>query len=191
MTDSTGLSDQQVFTVTVTDNRPPVLESTIPDQTATVGQTFSLDVSAFFSDPDGDALTWTATAEGGGALPAWLNLDGALLSGTPAAPDVELIEITVSATDPAGTSASTPLQLVVVDASPEAPQVIDQVFRISPSSANGAAVGTVVASDANLGDILTYTIAAGNDDGVFGIDANTGLLAVNDNTGRLTSWWHP
>ena len=56
-----------------------------------------------------------------------------------------------------------------------------QSFSVAESAATGTAVGTVTASDGDLpGDALTFSITAGNSDGVLGID-NSGDLTVADN----------
>ena len=78
-------NDQQdlmsfTLTPTVVDvNAPPVAES-IADQDADENATFSLDVSAAFTDPDGDELAYSASG-----LPAGLTIDqtSGLISGTP------------------------------------------------------------------------------------------------------------
>ncbi len=72
------------------------------------GAYFSYTVPADrFADPDGDALTYTATQSDGSALPSWLFFEPATrsLNGTPPAgsPDVH---VRVTATDPDGLSAS-------------------------------------------------------------------------------------
>ncbi|HXS80474.1 MAG TPA: putative Ig domain-containing protein [Gammaproteobacteria bacterium] len=72
------------------------------------GAYFSYTVPADrFADPDGDALTYTATQSDGSALPAWLFFEPATrsLNGTAPAgsPDVH---VRVTATDPDGLSAS-------------------------------------------------------------------------------------
>ncbi|MCE2455118.1 MAG: RTX toxin, partial [Gemmatimonadetes bacterium] len=51
----------QTFTVTVP-NRAPVAVETILAPTLEVGQSAAFVVSASFSDPDGDALTYTASS---------------------------------------------------------------------------------------------------------------------------------
>ncbi len=60
-TDPGGESATQSFSVTVP-NRAPVAEGTISAQTVEVGDSATVDVSPFFSDPDGDALTYSAAA---------------------------------------------------------------------------------------------------------------------------------
>ena len=45
-----------------TPNRAPLPSGSVPDQTVTVGQTATLDLAGYFTDPDGDALTYTAAS---------------------------------------------------------------------------------------------------------------------------------
>jgi hypothetical protein len=67
----------------------------------------------------------------------------------------------------------------VNDNSPAVP--VGQSFSVSEHAMNGAAVGAVIFSDADLpGDSFTLAIVAGNAGGVFGID-NAGNLTVVDN----------
>ncbi|MBU1823292.1 MAG: endonuclease/exonuclease/phosphatase family protein, partial [Bacteroidetes bacterium] len=109
---------EQVFTVKITDattpteqvvsktvsvfvtqaNREPIA-TTIPDQTATAGNSFSLDITTAFSDLDNDVLTYTATG-----LPAGLTLTNGVISGMPTT--VEVKSVIVTATDP-GTLSTT------------------------------------------------------------------------------------
>lgn len=58
-----------------------------------------------------------------------------------------------------------------------------QSFNVLENAANGAAVGTVAATDADtVGSLQDWTITAGNNDGVFAIDGTTGEITVADNT---------
>jgi ELWxxDGT repeat protein len=57
-------------------NHAPLLANAIPDQTCHHDQTFNFQVVAdAFSDPDTDAVTYTATLADGSALPAWLSFN--------------------------------------------------------------------------------------------------------------------
>lgn len=62
-----------------------------------------------------------------------------------------------------------------------APVVNNQSFSISESGTNGAAVGTVLATDAD--SVVTFAITGGNTGNVFAISASTGQITVNDATG--------
>ena len=53
----------------------------------------------------------------------------------------------------------------------EAPIVNDQSFSMNENAAKGTVVGTVVATDPDAGDTLTYAITGGNTGGAFAINA--------------------
>ena len=55
---------------------------------------------------------------------------------------------------------------------------ITRHFSVAENSANGTNVGTVVASDPDAGQTLTYSILSGNTSGAFAINASTGVLTV-------------
>ncbi|MCB1757059.1 MAG: hypothetical protein KDJ38_16165, partial [Gammaproteobacteria bacterium] len=58
-------------------NPSPVLKSDIPDKTTTAGDSFTYNVSTYFSDPNGDSLTFSASG-----LPGSLSISGAgIISG--------------------------------------------------------------------------------------------------------------
>ncbi len=86
-------------------NRAPVA-SAIPNQIATTGQAFSLDVASAFSDPDNQPLTYMATG-----LPDGLTLTGSLITGTPTV--LGMATVTITATDPGTLTASTSFRLTV------------------------------------------------------------------------------
>lgn len=89
------------------ENHPPVVVNAPIAQSTTVDQylEFTLPGDAFI-DPDGDALTLSASV-GGGGLPAWLTFDPGTgtFTGTPTADDMGQLVVTVIATDPSGASA--------------------------------------------------------------------------------------
>jgi hypothetical protein len=61
-------------------NQAPVW-TTIPDQVWVVGVPVHLDLANYFTDPEGDALTFALSAP----LPDGLTLTGSVISGTPTA----------------------------------------------------------------------------------------------------------
>ncbi|QHV99013.1 putative Ig domain-containing protein [Spirosoma endbachense] len=89
-----------------TDPNQAPTTSGIPNQIILVGQAYQLNLNNYFSDPDGQALTYSATG-----LPAGLSVNGSLVSGTPSTTGVSSVQVT--ALDPAGLSAQTSFQLTV------------------------------------------------------------------------------
>ena len=94
------------FAISVTPpNTPPVVAVPLADQMATVGAPFTYVIPAdAFTDADGDPLTYSAAASGGG-LPGWLTFTPATrtFTGTPASSDSGTVRVTVTASD--GTAA--------------------------------------------------------------------------------------
>ena len=71
----------------------------------------------------------------------------------------------------------------------DAPVVDDQTIGpVDENSAAGTVVGTVVASDVDAGQSLTYAITAGNTSGAFAIDPGTGEITVANASARR---WAP
>ena len=162
-TDPDGLSATQTFGVTVgTANRPPVAVGEVPGQSLAVGgSAVTLDVSANFSDPDGDALTYAATSNDSGVVRV-------LVSGTEVILLPEAVgtaKVTVTATDPGGFSATQTFAVTVGTAN-RAPLAVAEIPDQSLSAG-----GSAVTLDLSLqftdpdGDSLTYT-ATSSDSGV-------------------------
>jgi len=103
------------FDLTVTDiNDAPVVTAAIGAQSATQGVAFGpLDVSGNFSDPDGDALSFSI-----GGLPPGTGLGistAGVISGTPTSADASVspVNVTVTATDSGSASVSDTFVLTV------------------------------------------------------------------------------
>jgi VCBS repeat-containing protein len=178
--DQAGLSDSELFQVTVQDvNDPPELVMDIPDDSVNEDQAYSLDLTNFFTDPDvNDSLSYEAELASGMALPSWLtlNLNTGLFSGTPGDDDVGVsLEIVATATDTFGESASDTFTLTVNNIN-DTPIVNDSTFRILPTDPAGTVVGTVDFSDADTGDVVTITATGGG--GNFDVDSMTGVITV-------------
>ena len=78
--DADGASALQDIAVTVTgrqDNRPPEPRGDIPSLFVTAGESGEVDMSSYFSDPDGDALTYNAATSAAGVVAASVS-DGTL-----------------------------------------------------------------------------------------------------------------
>ena len=61
-----------------------------------------------------------------------------------------------------------------------APFIAATTFTLPEDSPNGTVVGTPVSGDPDAGQVLTYTITAGNVDDAFAMNPSTGELTVND-----------
>ncbi|MEQ9903666.1 putative Ig domain-containing protein [Pectobacterium aroidearum] len=136
-TDGSNTSVSTSFGLTVTNvNDAPVVATPIPPQSVAQDGGFNFTVPAgTFSDPDGDALTLSATLADGSPLPGWLRFDPTIgtFSGTPGNGDVGTVVIRVIATDGSNTSVSTSFGLTVTNvndapvvATPIPPQSVAQ-----------------------------------------------------------------
>ena len=113
--DPAGLTATQSVSVSVTagtGNRAPEAVGTIPPVTMEPNDETSFDVSSYFRDPDGDALTYTASSSNEAVVVAtmWVN-NNRLLVLNAAVPGTATV--TVTAADPAGLTATQSLTVTV------------------------------------------------------------------------------
>ena len=72
--DKAGLTAEVSFTITVADNRAPVIVDSLPDEiAATKGDTLEFVLTDYFEDPDGDSLSYGAVTQRG--LDTWIEGD--------------------------------------------------------------------------------------------------------------------
>ena len=122
-TDPDGLSASHTIGVMVeAANQTPVVSDTIPPQTLTEGDTTTIDASGYFSDPDGDALTFSAAS--GDADVATAAVDGSVVTVIAVAEGTATV--TVTATDPDGASAMQEVA-VTVEAANRAPVAVGEI----------------------------------------------------------------
>ncbi|MEZ5082510.1 MAG: cadherin domain-containing protein [Bacteroidales bacterium] len=62
----------------------------------------------------------------------------------------------------------------------EVPEIDDQSFSLVENSTIGSIVGTVLATDPDAGQSLTYTIESGNSGGAFNLNSSNGQITVNN-----------
>lgn len=67
------------------------------------------------------------------------------------------------------------------------PVVNDQTFSVPENSALGTAIGTVAATDPDVGDTFTFAITGGDPGNVFAINPTTGALTLNGPVDRETT----
>ena len=102
-TDPEGLTATQIFDVVVTRrNRAPQPQGNIPDESLEAGAEVTTDLSDYFTDPDGDDLTFTAESSDPTVATAGMSANQL----TTTAVDTGTATITVTATDPGGLTAT-------------------------------------------------------------------------------------
>ena len=108
-TDSEGLATAQSFGVTVERRNAPETQGSIPDQSLEPGAEVTMDVSEYFTDPDGDALTFAAKSSDPALATATISDDQLTI----VAVDTGTATVTVTATDPGGLYAMQSLTVTV------------------------------------------------------------------------------
>jgi len=142
--DATGLTASETFSVTT----PPPVAPIVSSQTAAhawtegVASSFSLAANTF-TDPQGSAMTYSATQANGQALPSWLTFTAATKKFSGTAPTGAAdVSVKVTATDLLGLSGS-------------------ETFSLTTPAA-GAAVASRTASQTQVvGSAVTFGLAAG------------------------------
>ena len=155
-TDTGDETATQSFQVTVP-NRAPEAVGTIPAQTATEGGTETVVLRSYFKDPDGDALTYTATSANPAVAVA--TVSGSVL--TIRAVGAGFSVITITATDPGGLTA-TQIVTIQVSARNAAPEPVGTIPAQSLSAGESATVVLTSYFTDPDGDALTYTASSAN-----------------------------
>ena len=144
--DGNGGTVSDIFRVTVTNgpNRAPVVVVAIPNRTAREAVTTTYTVPSYtFSDPDGNALTYSASFSTGGTLPSWISFNPStrLFTFSPSYGNAGTYDIRVTANDGNGATVS-------------------DVFRltVTPGVNRQPVVGTAIPNRvANEGQAFSYT----------------------------------
>ena len=175
-TDPEGLAATQSFGVTVARrNRAPKPEGSIPDQSLEPDGELTMEVSGFFSDPDGDDLTFAAESSDAAVATAAISDDVltivAVATGT--------ATVTVTATDPGGLHATQSLTVTVAPTPGNRPP-----RRVGRIVDRGLYEGDEISFDISGyftdpdGDQLTFAAASSNP-GVAAAAVSGGELTVN------------
>ena len=151
--DPGGLTATQSAAVTVeAANQAPEAVETIPPQAMTAGDEVVVDVSSFFSDPDGDELTYTA--ESSDAEVAAAGIEGSSLTVTAVAAGAATV--TVTAADPGGLTATQSVE-VTVEAANQAPEAVETIPAQAMTAGDEVVVDVSSFFSDPDGDELTYT----------------------------------
>jgi hypothetical protein len=106
-TDTSGLSASESFIVTVPASAPGIATHAPPASWAEGSAVDYTLPAQSFTDPQGEALTCTATLANGAKLPSWLSFSPSSLSFTGTAPaTAQTLTLKVTATDTSGLSVS-------------------------------------------------------------------------------------
>ena len=152
--DPDGLSAQQDIAVTVP-NRAPTALDTIPSRTLLAGNTLEFDLARYFTDPDGDALTFTAASANAGV--ASVESVGSTLKITGRAPGSTRVTVTVA--DPAGMAIQ---QLFGVTVPNREPVAIGAIPGQSVVSGQTATIDASPFFNDPDGPTLSYAAASSN-----------------------------
>ena len=168
-TDAAGATAEIPFELTIEaiNHAPQLAKKITSAPSATEGQSYYWDLDAeLFTDPDGDALSWTVDA------PEWMSFehDTHTFTGRPTVADPGTYTIQLTATDPSGLSADTVIPLKVhylndapVVAAPIAPILVSVGESIGPIAIDAAFAD----ADEVHGDVLDFdlTMVDGSADG--------------------------
>ncbi len=150
--DPGGLTAEQVFEVLVP-NRAPVAVGTIADREVRAGSSESVDVAAYFRDPDGDVLQHGATSSDSSR--ATVEVSGSVVTLWGVAGGSATV--TVTATDPGGLAARQTVAVTVPNRAPEPLGAMDDL-TIKPGTSVSLGVSPYF-TDPD-GDELTYAAAS-------------------------------
>ena len=153
-TDPGGLTASLSFEVAVP-NRPPGLTAALPDLTLTVGDARPVRLLGYFSDPEGDPITFSASSSD--ATRASVATSGSTVTVT--AEREGSARVTVRATDALGLSAEASFNVTIEAAAPPASYDIDIIWDSSVPSSSRSAIEQAVSvwegilADSELADI--------------------------------------
>ena len=155
-TDTDDLSATQTFQVTVP-NRRPTPVGTIPQQTLETGGSTTFGVARYFTDPDGDALTYSATSSNTNV--ARVSVSGSNVTIT--AGQAGSATVTVTARDPEGLTATQRVS-VSVSQSNRAPQPVGTIPAQTLDPGGSVPINVSQYFTDPDGDALTYTATSSN-----------------------------
>ncbi|WP_420616083.1 Ig-like domain-containing protein [Candidatus Palauibacter sp.] len=182
-TDPDGLTATQSAGVTVeAANQAPEAVGTIPAQAITVGQTATVNVASFFSDPDGDALGYSAASSAAGVVS--VSMSGSVLTLVGVADGTATV--TVTARDPEGLTAAQNVA-VTVEAANQAPEAVGTIPAQSLNPGQSQTIDVSPYFRDPDGDVLTYSAATSNALATASVSGSrVTVIGVADGTATVT-----
>ncbi|OYT86707.1 MAG: hypothetical protein CFE46_14695 [Burkholderiales bacterium PBB6] len=173
--DGDGGTSVATVTITVTAVNDAPTSSTLADRSNSVGTPVAVNESSHFTDPDGDALSYSATG-----LPIGLSIDvnTGVISGTPLV--IGSYTVTVTATDPAGSATSQSFTWTTAPGANNGPNTVGTLSALSAADGTTQTIATAASFNDADNDTLSYS-ATGLPPGL-SIDTATGVI-----TGTLAS----
>ena len=144
-------------TVPVTPNRPPITVGTVPPQTVAAGEMVTVNLVSYFSDPDGDALSYDAVSSNTAVATASVSRATVNITGVSAG----AVVITVTASDPAGSATQQQIS-VTVERANQAPAAVGTVPARTMTAGETATVDVAPFFNDPDGDALTYVAVTSN-----------------------------
>ena len=191
VTDGGGLSSTAAVTVNLTNvNESPGIRDAqyMIAENLAVGTPLGTPVA---SDPDsaaGDTLSYAIVGGSGDGIFAVDPSTGEISVADSASLDYETetqFDLQVRVTDGGGLSDESTVAVFLADVNDVTPVVTaDQNLSVGENSANGTAVGTLLATDADVTPTTfeSWTITGGTGAAVFALDSDTGQLTVADSS---------
>ena len=177
-----GCGDGGAPTVPTPTNRAPEPAGSIPGQTLNVGDTVSLDLSSYFTDADGDSLSYAAVSSVAAVVS--VSVSGATL--TIAGVTAGSASVTAAATDPAGLIAAQTFQATVPNRPPEAAGAIEELTvlvgdtaRFDVSAYFNDPDGDALSYEASSSDSAVAAVSvSGSDVTIGGVSGGSATIVV-------------
>ncbi len=142
-TDTSGLSASETFSLATPAPAAPKLNSQAASQTWTEGKAVSLSLAGAFTDPNGEALTYSATQSNDSALPSWLSFNATTETFSGAAPSAaSTFSIAVKATNAGGAATTETFSVSIAAAAAALAQTASSVASSSAVTATLTALAS-------------------------------------------------
>jgi Cadherin-like/Cadherin domain len=191
--DSAGATDSEIVTINVTNaNELPTINDDVFDINENSPDAMEVGIVTA-SDPDAadnNALVFeilSGNTNGAFAITNDGSNNGRITVANSNQLDFEINQsftLGIIVTDTGGLEATANVTININNLFDETPTVSDATFFVAEGSADGVVVGTVSATDSELGsgDELTFSISSGNSGTVFAIDSSSGQITVPDSS---------